>query len=268
MEKTEQEMEKRNGYSSPSTRIPLKTLNCHKLDKHSLNLNWKQKLRESCYKRVKEDRARLLWTVRLPLDRSHDEKEVIKSAFQDIVADELKKLDKFSDDLDIPTSNTLMDDELWEYNGPQKVYEGEHEEILLEMQRIFYEDLKAEEAGREQESSTVWEEEEDDYLAHAFFQYMQLNDELEHKERTWCPICKRGELLENHQLIYCGLCPFNLSRGNEVNLGLLRARLAEAHEEHLNRGCGSKPEFSVETIFDLTALYICCQNCNIFEVVL
>lgn len=33
---------------------------------------------------------------------------------------------------------------LWEYDGLHNVYQGECEEILLEMQRIFYEDYRAE----------------------------------------------------------------------------------------------------------------------------
>lgn len=39
-------------------------------------------------------------------------------------------------------------DELWEYSGLQDAYQGECEEILLEMQRIFYEDLRREPAGK------------------------------------------------------------------------------------------------------------------------
>lgn len=267
MEKMEGDNERnRSGHSSPLKWVPLKTLTSHKLDKRVLNLNWKQKLRDSCCKRVQEERARLLWNCRL--DRSRNEKVLVKSALDAIVTDELKKLDKSLDDHVIPNSNTVADDKLWEYDGPENVFEGEREEILLEMQRIFYDDLKADEAGRERESSLVWEDEEDDYLAHAFYQYMHLNEELANKEQTWCLICREGELLESQRLIYCSLCPFKLSRGDEVNLGLLRARLAEAHEEHLDRGCKSKPDYSVETVFDLTAVYICCRNCNIFEVVL
>ena len=37
------------------------------------------------------------------------------------------------------------DDILWEYDGLHQAYEGECEEILLEMQKIFYEDLRSEE---------------------------------------------------------------------------------------------------------------------------
>lgn len=44
----------------------------------------------------------------------------------------------------IPTSDSAFDDLLWEYNGFNDTYQGECEEILLEMQRIFYEDLRVE----------------------------------------------------------------------------------------------------------------------------
>lgn len=39
-------------------------------------------------------------------------------------------------------------DALWEYDGLHTAYQGECEEILLEMQRIFYEDLRTEQATR------------------------------------------------------------------------------------------------------------------------
>lgn len=57
--------------------------------------------------------------------------EIINSAFQDIVSDELKKIE---DSHDI----------LWEYGGPEDAYEGDSEEILLEMQHLFYNDLISE----------------------------------------------------------------------------------------------------------------------------
>lgn len=40
------------------------------------------------------------------------------------------------------------DDILWEYDGLHAAYEGECEEILLEMQKIFYEDLESEQIGK------------------------------------------------------------------------------------------------------------------------
>lgn len=54
---------------------------------------------------------------------------------------------------------------------------------------------------------------------------------------------------------------------HQVNLNILQERLAEAHAEHLERGCRLKPEFSVQNLYKLKALYITCEACNTFEVV-
>ena len=71
---------------------------------------------------------------------------MIKSAFEDIVSDEINKLMDLSSNgnLKISTSVTEIDDVLWEYDGLPDAYVGDCEEMLLEMQRIFYEDLKGE----------------------------------------------------------------------------------------------------------------------------
>ncbi|XP_041018340.1 uncharacterized protein LOC121260500 isoform X2 [Juglans microcarpa x Juglans regia] len=202
---------------------------------------WKHKLRENCYKRVREDRTRLLWKSRLPsstashsLNHNQNQKDLIKSSLQDIVSDELRKIKNSSlnDCSEFLTSTPEANDVLWEYDGLHNAYQGECEEILLEMQRIFYDDLGVEPTRKEPDSHVeTWEDEEDEYLAHAVYEHMQLNDE-------------------------------------QVSLDLMRVRLAEAHAEHLDRGCRLKPKFCMETRFDLTALYICCPSCNIFEVVM
>ncbi|GMI69182.1 hypothetical protein like AT4G12760 [Hibiscus trionum] len=230
---------------------------------------WKDKLRENCYKRVREDRTRLLWKMRLPAAQSLNHKEYMTSAFQDIVSDELKKIKDSSRSDSLERSNSVSEtsDELWEYNGLQDAYQGECEEILLEMQRIFYEDLRREPEGKEpKEGIETWEDEQDEYLARAVYEHMQLNEQVQ--QQIWCPICKRGELLQNHRLIYCTLCKLQLNRGDEVNLDILRDRLAEAHADHLGRGCRLKPKFCLETRFGLTALYILCQDCSTFEIVI
>ncbi|XP_022771616.1 uncharacterized protein LOC111314475 isoform X2 [Durio zibethinus] len=227
---------------------------------------WKDKLRENCYKRVREDRSLLLWKMRLPAPQSLNQKDSIIAAFEDIVSDELKKIkdSSLTDCSESSNSFSKASDELWEYNGLQDAYQGECEEILLEMQRIFYEDHMTEPAGKEAEEPIVsWEDEEDEYLARAVYEHMQLND-----EQIWCPICKQGELQQNHQLIYCTLCKLQLNRDDEVNLDILRDRLAEAHGDHFDRGCRLKPKFCLETRFGLTALYILCHDCGTFEVVI
>ncbi|XP_047252891.1 uncharacterized protein LOC107842637 isoform X2 [Capsicum annuum] len=43
-------------------------------------LKWKDKLRENCYKRVREDRSRLLWKLRCTNDQPHKDQESIRDA--------------------------------------------------------------------------------------------------------------------------------------------------------------------------------------------
>ncbi|KAJ4730308.1 RPA-interacting protein [Melia azedarach] len=241
-----------------------------KLNSHFNNYPlWKAKLRENCYKRVREDRTRLLWKMRLPTAQSFNEKNFIKSAFQDIVSDELKKIK------DLPSNDSMKksaaaaepNDIIWEYDGLDSAYQGECEEILIEMQRIFYEDLRSEPTRKEPVNLVeTWEDEEDEYLAHAVYEHMHLNDQA--SKQTWCPVCKQGELQENCQLIYCTACELRLSKDEQANLDILHHRLAEVHAEHFDRGCRLKPTFRIETSFGLTALYISCEGCNTFEVVI
>ncbi|KAF8092046.1 hypothetical protein N665_0426s0004 [Sinapis alba] len=214
----------------------------------------KQKLRESCFRRVKEERTRLLWKLRHSDCQSSDQKEIINSAFQDIVSDELEKIE---DSHDI----------LWEYEGPESAYEGDSEEILLEMQHMFYNDLISETAinGSCVQAET-WDDEEDEYLATLVSQNMLLNSEQGPKQ-IWCPICKQGQVMENHRHIYCSMCEMLLIKGEEVNLNILQERLAEVHAEHFERGCRLKPKFSVQSLYNLKALYITCEACSTFEVV-
>ncbi|KAG7547937.1 RPA-interacting protein N-terminal domain [Arabidopsis suecica] len=226
----------------------------------------KQKFRENCFRRVREDRTRLLWKLRISDCQSSDQKEIINSAFQDIVSDELKKIEDSSRNLPgNPTVNEDCDDILWEYEeGLKGVYEGDSEDILLEMQQIFYKDLLSDNGSDVQ--IETWEDEEDDYLAALVSQNMCLNSEQE-QNQIWCPICKKGELMENNRHIYCNMCEMQLNKGEEVNLNILQERLAEAHAEHLERGCRLKPKFSVQSVYNLKALYITCEACNTFEVV-
>ncbi|KAH6814160.1 RPA-interacting protein A [Perilla frutescens var. frutescens] len=232
---------------------------------------WKSKLRENCFRRVREDRSRLLWKLRLPdpKDPSSKNEDLINSTLQNIVSDELRKIKEISlDGTSAPKGCNATDDMIWEYAGLQTAYEGYCEEILLEMQRIFYEDLGSGESRTEPENFiTTWEDEEDEYLARLVYDHMQLNSDQVTQE-VWCLICKQGKLHENIHHIYCSQCKFKLKRGHEVDLSSLRLRLGEAHAEHLDIGCRQRPEFCIETKFELTALYIKCQGCDTFDIVL
>ncbi|KAI3920275.1 hypothetical protein MKW92_021532 [Papaver armeniacum] len=293
--------------------------------------NWKQKLREKCLKRIQEDRNHLLWKMRLPSSSSEitpsvNQKNIIDSTFRDIVSDELKKMkDSSSGNCTVDTltsDDAMLDDAIWEYDGncTAKATESECEEIMIEMQRVFYEDLRVQQSitgkirylygfitenvgdfgleryrvlkfhivvqssslsffltyfpmtvlaiAEQAECIKTWEEEEDNYLAQAVFERLQLSNDQVRERVVWCPICKKGELQENSDLIGCNQCKFRLVRVDEVDLEYLRLRLAEAHAEHLDRGCRMTPKFCMETRFNLTALYIQCQSCNTFEIVI
>ncbi|XP_020594546.1 uncharacterized protein LOC110034636 [Phalaenopsis equestris] len=225
--------------------------------------NWKEKLRQNCLKRVGEERGLLLWEIRSKGRHASNQKEVVDSTFWHIVSDELKKIKASPLGEHHGISNSKNDDILWEYD--HLCFEIESEDLMMEMERILYEDIREEKIRRELELI----EEEDEYLARAVFEHMQINDDQSLKSKIWCPICKRGELKETHHLIHCTDCMLQLDLENDkVNLEFLRARLAEVHMEHLDRGCRALPEFCMETRFDLTALYIRCIACGTFEIVL
>lgn len=242
-------------------RPPRESLKTH----HS---NWKDKLRQNCLRRIREERSHLLWKIRSNQRPSPDKKEIVESAFRDIFSDELQKIKQspLADCQEMSVSKT--DDLLWEYDGlhADNSIEIESEDVLIEMERLLYEELREEMIRRELE---VYEE-DDDYLARAVFEHMQLdNNQVVKNDKVWCPICKQGELREAYHLIYCSSCGLRLDLENDkVNLDFLKERLGEVHREHLERGCKAAPRFCMETVFDLTALYIQCQTCDTFEVVI
>ncbi|XP_058101868.1 uncharacterized protein LOC131246028 [Magnolia sinica] len=234
--------------------------------------DWKDKLRQNCLKRVQEDRAHLLWKVRSTEKPAPSQKGIVESALWNIVSDELKKIKQSSlnDCSGISISDT--DDAIWEFDGLHMTSvssESECVDLLIEMEKALHEDLKEELCRRELEIIEKTLAEEDEYLAQAVYEQMKLgNGQVGKDDRVWCPICKQGDLRENHYLIYCTCCKLQIDvQSDKVNLDFLRVRLAESHMEHLDRGCRATPNFCMETLFNLTALYIKCQTCSTFEIV-
>ncbi|KAG5033598.1 hypothetical protein JHK87_008508 [Glycine soja] len=196
-----------------------------------------RKLRNNCYKR---------------------EEDIVKCAFQDIVSDEFNKM-KHTDEM------------LWEYEGPpDTTYQGECQDILLEMQRIFYQDLNSQSPiqGKLLPHLILYLGANNSYLARAVCEHMQLNEDEAHGKEIWCPICKQGELKDNHNIIYCTCCELRLHKASKLTLDFLLDRLAKVHTEHFDKGCRLKPKFCMRTKFNLTALYISCEGCDTFEVVI
>nr|GEW12739.1 hypothetical protein [Tanacetum cinerariifolium] len=147
------------------------------------------KLRENCCKRVRADS---FCGKRGYQNQSFKRQELIKSSFQDIISDELKKMKETpmkSCSETLSADAETSDDMIWEYDGIHEAYQD----------------------------STIdaWEDEEDEYLARLVFENMQLNDDKVGKE-LWCPMCKQGELQQNRHLIFCSLCELKLTRGDEL----------------------------------------------------
>ncbi|GAU33653.1 hypothetical protein TSUD_310610 [Trifolium subterraneum] len=171
---------------------------------------WKQKLRENCLKRVREDRTRLLWKCRSNPPTSHIlHQDNLDIAFRDIVSHEFHQIIKHHnhnhDDDD--------DDLLWNDQSPHTTYQDDCQEILLQMQEIFYQETAID----------TWEDEVDNYLARAVYEHMDLNADKTHGKQIWCPVCKQGELKDTHTLIYCTRCKLQLTKAGEKLILMLCA---------------------------------------------
>ncbi|KAG8068687.1 hypothetical protein GUJ93_ZPchr0005g16129 [Zizania palustris] len=183
--------------------------------------DWREELRINCLKRVKEERVHLLWKNRTHGPLPANDTIKMESAVRDIIFDELEKLKQYGDGKEDQEA-----DMIWEYHGPHatKPVETANEDILLEMERLLYEDLREESIRKELEAL----DEEDAYLAQAVFDHMELNDK-ETNAKLWCPVCKQGELRETYNLIYCTLCKLRLDLGEDkINLEFLRESVKNA----------------------------------------
>ncbi|OEL29974.1 hypothetical protein BAE44_0009009 [Dichanthelium oligosanthes] len=209
--------------SAWSSRMPIKS---HRPD-------WKSELRTNCMKRVRKDRINLLWKIRAQGRLPANDMKKVESAVKNIISDEIEKLKQTNEGQEDQEMDVI-----WEYQGPQaaKPAEIESEDILLEMERLLYEDLREELIRKELEAL----DEEDEYLAQAVLDHMQLNNNGE----TNC-----------------------LNLPHQITLEFLRERLANAHMEHFDRGCKQVPKFCLQTMFGLTALYMQCEECSTFDIV-
>ncbi|KAK3135553.1 hypothetical protein QOZ80_5BG0420300 [Eleusine coracana subsp. coracana] len=171
--------------------------------------DWKAELRTNCLRRVRNDRINLLWKFRAQeLVLTNDMKKA-ESEVRNIISDELQKL-KHS----VEGKEDQEMDLIWEYQEPPVAWpaESDGEDVLLEMERLLYEDLREESIRKELEAL----DEEDAYLAQAVFEHMQLNDmEASGNAKVWCPVCKQGELRDTHNLIYCTSCMLRLDLGED-----------------------------------------------------
>lgn len=196
---------------------------------------WKEKLREGCLSRVRENKSQLLWKFRVAREAA-EPKEIAVSAFEQIISDELQKSKQSchgdSRSAFIPDN----DDALWDYEpseATRKLDKDEYEEILLEMERLLHDDIQAELKQRDAVLLEDYEQTcalEEESVAAALFEHMKIQE--------------------------------------QVDLPDLQKRLSDVLEEHHGKGCKAQPKFCVESQFEISALFMKCSVCETFELVL
>ncbi|CAM6095918.1 unnamed protein product [Calypogeia fissa] len=242
---------------------------------------WKDKLKEICLQRVRKERSKLLWDIRLTNKHasatSHNDS--VGSAFELIVADELQKV-KYQNG--VVQEPELKDgqvqgmeqkdghDMIWEHetpDAPTELGDEEYEALMLAMEHALYEDMHAELEDRDaalvEEYETVHSL-EDESLA-AVVEHWQ-----EHEEGgLLCPLCRTRRLQQSQRSIFCGCGRFQLDTQHEqVGLEFLQRRLAEVLQEHIDSGCRGQGTFSIQRRFGIGALYMQCSVCDCFQLVL
>eukprot|EP00252_Welwitschia_mirabilis_P002501 TRINITY_DN12457_c0_g1_i1.p1 TRINITY_DN12457_c0_g1~~TRINITY_DN12457_c0_g1_i1.p1 ORF type:complete len:263 (-),score=53.66 TRINITY_DN12457_c0_g1_i1:247-1035(-) len=234
-------------------------------------LQWKEKLTKECFLRVQEQRHHLLWKSRSSKSTGMDSKESMVSAFGQIVSDQMEKMKNLSQTNTQGSSVSNDNDILWNYersDGNIELDDEEYADLLIKMEQVLYEDIEAEHRERDAALLEDYEEAcalEDEYLV-AAFEHMRIKDQ---DNAILCPLCWDGYLNQQKCLISCGNCKVLLDIQNEqIDLQFLQRRLSEVLEEHHEKGCNSKPNFSLECKFDISALYMTCKLCEAFELVL
>ncbi|KAG6544125.1 hypothetical protein Mapa_014437 [Marchantia paleacea] len=243
----------------------------------ALRGKWKEKFKENVVQRVKRERNQLLWDIRLaaaPAIANSVTNDIVGSAFEQIVADELLKVKQNEvfqgqDGHDVNTKQD-GDDMLWEYDAPDATAElgdEEYEALMLAMEHALYEDLHSERVGREAAILEEYEAThalEDESLA-AVVEHWQ-----EHEEGgLLCPLCRTRRLQKSNRVIYCGCGSFRIdTKHDQVGLEYLQRRLAEVLQEHIDSSCRGQATFSIQHRFGIAALYMQCAVCDCFQLVL
>jgi len=178
-----------------------------------LNRNLALQLRNNCLERAKEERSGLIWKIRTSA-QDHNQKNIIQSALRNIVSDELTRIKNSSSSQgEFSTSND--NGRLWEYDAmhvDSMQNEFDNEDMMIEMEKTLYEELKRELVKRALDGF----EEEEECLAQAVYEQLQLDENPNTQiNRVWCPVCKQGELTESHHLICCTRCTLQLDVEND-----------------------------------------------------
>ena len=90
---------------------------------------------------------------------------------------------------------------------------GSVSEDVLELEGQYYEDLR----NKAMRQELDLQDQEDAYLARAVFEHMEVKERcISVDTKGWCPLCKQGQILQNHLNFYCTSCKYtwNISAEN------------------------------------------------------
>jgi hypothetical protein len=144
--------------------------------------------------------------------------------------------------------------------------ELEYEDLMLEMERTLHEEM--EEEAQRHEMAIVMEYEKAEAA---------LRDSIEAHERMMlegstpavlCPLCQRGRLFQGNNSIFCINGDFRIdTQHDHINLQYLQNRLEEVCQDH-SKSCAQVPGFVLQERFNIKALYLACQDCGTFQIVI
>lgn len=229
---------------------------------------WKQKLRENCLKRVRHERSQLLWKIRSqgPLATASD-KEL---ALRGILSNEISR---FTESPGRPRDRDAAaggqdNDMLWEYEpqpgGSSVLDSEEYASLILEMEQALYEDARRDLEAREASMLEEYEKTEalEDQMVDSLLRHSAAEE-----SGVLCPMCRRGALQQEQQIIFC-CCGFRLDTLNDqIGLMFLKNRLAELWQKHADL-CKEFPSFLKGDEFGFSALYMQCNTCYTFDLVI
>ncbi|KAH7387511.1 hypothetical protein KP509_16G026200 [Ceratopteris richardii] len=234
----------------------------------SSHVDWKDKLRENCLKRVEKNRSQILWKFRLGGEGLSISEEGVKLAFSNILTDEIDRLKQKANDESFHDRSD-PDAMLWEYEPSEITPElgnDDYEQLMISMQNILYKDLQTENQKRDALLLEDYESacEQEDNIYSTMLEELKKSKE----DEVICPICKSRKLQQNQSLIFCSCGNIQLNVQHEkVNLQSFKKKLEGVLQQHYDSSCKGLPVFFMDARFSIMALYMQCSLCEAFELV-
>lgn len=209
-----------------------------------------------------------MWKIRSAGKSSHMPQESALSDFGHKVTDGVDWMSKENGGLN-SYAGIDYNGMLWEYKQCEtlsEMTEEEHEELMVAMENILFEGTEIE---TQEKGAALFEDFKNSFVQENISLLNSRSQFQIREDGLLCPICKIGHLHQIQGLIYCNCGHLRVEVGTEKgNVEFLRGRLEEISKQHLDLGCKNHPVFCMDNRFSVTALYMQCSSCDMFELVL